>query len=50
VVILEAAVPGTSSDIVHKLRFWSSAPVIVLSRITDDRVKSALLDRAPMTT
>jgi two-component system KDP operon response regulator KdpE len=44
-VILDLVLPdGTGTDVVRDLRTWSSAPVIVLSAVEDEREKVAALD------
>jgi two-component system KDP operon response regulator KdpE len=44
-VILDLVLPdGTGTDVVRELRTWSSAPVIVLSAVEDEREKVAALD------
>ena len=44
-VILDLVLPdGTGTDVVRELRTWSSAPVIVLSAVGDEREKVAALD------
>jgi two-component system KDP operon response regulator KdpE len=44
-VILDLVLPdGTGTDVVRDLRTWSSAPVIVLSALEDEREKVAALD------
>jgi two-component system, OmpR family, KDP operon response regulator KdpE len=44
-VILDLVLPdGTGTDVVRELRTWSSAPVIVLSAVGDEREKIAALD------
>jgi two-component system KDP operon response regulator KdpE len=44
-VILDLVLPdGTGTEVVRELRTWSSAPVIVLSAVGDEREKIAALD------
>ena len=44
-IILDLVLPdGTGTDVVRELRTWSSAPVIVLSAVGDEREKVAALD------
>ncbi len=44
-VILDLVLPdGTGTDVCRELRKWSSAPVIVLSAVGDEREKVAALD------
>ena len=44
-VILDLVLPdGTGTEVVRELRTWSSAPVIVLSAVGDEREKVAALD------
>ncbi|MDP9231447.1 MAG: response regulator, partial [Actinomycetota bacterium] len=44
-VILDLVLPdGTGTEVVRQLRTWSSAPVIVLSAVGDEREKVAALD------
>jgi two-component system KDP operon response regulator KdpE len=44
-VILDLVLPdGTGTDVARELRKWSSAPVIVLSAVGDEREKVAALD------
>ena len=44
-VILDLVLPdGTGTDVVRELRTWSSAPVIVLSAVGEEREKVAALD------
>ncbi len=44
-VILDLVLPdGTGTDVVRELRGWSTAPVIVLSAVGDEREKVAALD------
>jgi two-component system, OmpR family, KDP operon response regulator KdpE len=44
-VILDLLLPdGTGTDVTHELRSWSSAPVIVLSAVGEEREKVAALD------
>jgi two-component system KDP operon response regulator KdpE len=44
-VILDLVLPdGTGTDVTRELRSWSSAPVIVLSAVGDEREKVAALD------
>jgi len=44
-VILDLILPdGTGTDVVRELRAWSTAPVIVLSAVGDEREKVAALD------
>ena len=44
-VILDLVLPdGTGTDVCRELRTWSSAPVIVLSAVGDEREKIAALD------
>ncbi len=44
-VILDLVLPdGTGTDVCRELRTWSSAPVIVLSAVGDEREKVAALD------
>jgi two-component system KDP operon response regulator KdpE len=44
-VILDLVLPdGTGTDVVRELRTWSTAPVIVLSAVGDEREKVAALD------
>ena len=44
-VILDLILPdGTGTDVVRELRTWSTAPVIVLSAVGDEREKVAALD------
>jgi two-component system KDP operon response regulator KdpE len=44
-VILDLLLPdGTGTDVVRELRTWSSAPVIVLSAVGEEREKIAALD------
>jgi two-component system, OmpR family, KDP operon response regulator KdpE len=44
-VILDLVLPdGTGTDVVRELRTWSSAPVIVLLAVGDEREKVAALD------
>jgi two-component system KDP operon response regulator KdpE len=44
-VILDLVLPdGTGTDVVRELRTWSTAPVIVLSAVEDEREKVAALD------
>src|SRR5262249_39743953 len=44
-VILDLVLPdGTGTDVTRELRSWSSAPIIVLSAIGDEREKVAALD------
>jgi two-component system, OmpR family, KDP operon response regulator KdpE len=46
-VILDLVLPdGTGADVLRELRKWSSAPVIVLSAVGDEREKVAALDAA----
>ena len=44
-LIVDLVLPdGTGTDVVRELRTWSSAPVIVLSAVGDEREKVAALD------
>jgi two-component system, OmpR family, KDP operon response regulator KdpE len=44
-VILDLVLPdGTGTEVVRQLRTWTSAPVIVLSAVGDEREKVAALD------
>jgi two-component system KDP operon response regulator KdpE len=44
-VILDLVLPdGTGTDVVRELRTWSTAPVIVLSAVGDEREKVAALE------
>ena len=44
-VILDLVLPdGTGTDVCREFRKWSSAPVIVLSAVGDEREKVAALD------
>ena len=44
-VILDLVLPdGTGTDVTRELRGWSSAPIIVLSAVGDEREKVAALD------
>ena len=44
-VVLDLILPdGTGADVLHELRKWSSAPVIVLSAVDDEQEKVAALD------
>jgi len=44
-VILDLVLPdGTGTDVARELRTWSSAPIIVLSAVGDEREKVAALD------
>jgi two-component system KDP operon response regulator KdpE len=44
-VILDLVLPdGTGTDVARELRKWSSAPIIVLSAVEDEREKVAALD------
>jgi two-component system KDP operon response regulator KdpE len=44
-VILDLVLPdGTGTDVCRELRTWSSAPVVVLSAVGDEREKIAALD------
>jgi two-component system, OmpR family, KDP operon response regulator KdpE len=44
-VILDLLLPdGTGTDVVRELRTWSSAPVIILSAVGEEREKIAALD------
>ena len=44
-VILDLVLPdGSGTDVCRELRTWSSAPVIVLSAVGDEREKIAALD------
>ncbi len=44
-VILDLVLPdGTGTDVCRELRTWSSAPVIILSAVGDEREKIAALD------
>ena len=44
-LIVDLVLPdGTGTDVVRELRAWSSAPVIVLSAVGDEREKVAALD------
>ena len=45
VVVLDLALPdGTGTDAARELRVWSSAPIIVLSAVGEEREKVAALD------
>ena len=44
-VILDLVLPdGTGTDVARELRTWSTAPIIVLSAVGDEREKVAALD------
>ena len=44
-IILDLVLPdGTGTDVCRELRTWSSAPIIVLSAVGDEREKVAALD------
>jgi two-component system KDP operon response regulator KdpE len=44
-VILDLVLPdGTGTDVAHELRKWSTAPIIVLSAVGEEREKVAALD------
>lgn len=44
-IVLDLVLPdGTGTDVARELRTWSSAPIIVLSAVGDEREKVAALD------